>query len=117
MAAFHLEAFAAKRPRELSGGQAQRVAVARAAVGAEGKLLLLDEPFSGLDAAVREELIADLRAWLGETPVISVTHDVGEAFLLGAEVVKIADGRVVAQGPVGVVLAEERDRLAGVLGA
>jgi molybdate transport system ATP-binding protein len=44
-------------------------------------------------------------------PVLSVTHDVAEAFQLGAEVIKIADGKVVEQGPVEVVLAEERRRL------
>jgi molybdate transport system ATP-binding protein len=116
MEAFHLTELSGKRPRELSGGQAQRVAVARAAVGASGRRLLLDEPFAGLDAKVRDELIVNLRSWLGETPVVSVTHDVGEAFLLGAEVVRIAEGRVVAQGPVAEVLAEERKRLLGVLG-
>ncbi len=104
-----------KRPGELSGGQSQMVSVIRAAAGARGRILLLDEPFAGLDAKVRDELIVNLRSWLGDTPVVSVTHDVGEAFLLGAEVVRIAEGRVVAQGPVGEVLAEERKRLLGVL--
>jgi len=113
---FHLIGLRDKRVNELSGGEAQRVAVARAAIGAAGRLLLLDEPFSGLDVLVRDRLIEDLQAWLGDTPVVSVTHDVGEAFLLGAEVVRIADGRVVAQGPVGEVLAEERARLVGILG-
>jgi molybdate transport system ATP-binding protein len=104
-----------KRPGELSGGQSQMVSVIRAAAGARGRILLLDEPFAGLDAKVRDELIVNLRSWLGETPVVSVTHDVGEAFLLGAEVVRIAEGRLVAQGPVAEVLAEERKRLLGVL--
>ena len=103
-------------PDELSGGQRQMISVIRAAAGARGRILLLDEPFAGLDAKVRDELIVNLRSWLGDTPVVSVTHDVGEAFLLGAEVVKIAEGRVVAQGPVGEVLAEERKRLVGILG-
>jgi len=113
---FHLTALARKRPRELSGGEAQRVAVARAAAGAQGKVLLLDEPFAGLDGGVRDGLILDLKEWLGNTPVISVTHDVGEAFLLKAEVVRVADGEVVAQGAVGDVLGEERRWLVGVLG-
>jgi molybdate transport system ATP-binding protein len=104
-----------KKPPRLSGGQQQRIAVIRAAAGARGKLLLLDEPFTGLDASIREELILQLRSWLGDTPVISVTHDVGEAFLLGAEIVKIADGHIVAQGPVAETLAEERAALQSIL--
>ena len=79
---FDLRELSENLPEQLSGGQRQRVAVARAAAGAGGKVLLLDEPFTGLDAQVRDELIAQLRSWLGKTPVISVTHDVGEAFLL-----------------------------------
>jgi molybdate transport system ATP-binding protein len=85
-----------------------------ATFGGPGKALLqLDEPFAGLDTVVRDQLLVELRAWVTrrEIPVLSVTHDVGEAFQLGAEVIKIADGRVVAQGPVGEVLAEERRRL------
>lgn len=113
---FGLRSLESAYPAELSGGQRQKVSVARAAIGARGCLLLLDEPFSGLDAAVRDDLRAGLRIWRGETPVISVTHDVGEAFLLGAEVVRIREGRVVAQGPVPEVLALERKRLLGVLG-
>ncbi len=114
IAHFELEGLAEKRPGELSGGERQRVGVVRAAVG-EAELLLLDEPFTGLDAGRREELIGRLREWIGGTPVVSVTHDVGEAFLLGAEVVRIGEGRVVAQGAVEVVLGEERERLRTVL--
>ena len=93
------------------------MAVARAAASAVtlagGGLLLLDEPFAGLDLLLRDELLEDLRiGWLAmKVPVLSVTHDVGEAFQLGAEVIKFSDGRVLRQGPVGVVLAEERERL------
>lgn len=113
---FKLREIADLLAEELSGGQRQMVSVVRAAAGARGGILLLDEPFSGLDATVRDALIANLRSWLGDTPVVSVTHDVGEAFLLEAEVVRIAEGRVVAQGPVAEVLVEERRRLLGVLG-
>ena len=100
----------------LSGGERQRLAVIRAAIGARRRLLLLDEPFTGMDAVARAKLIESLREWTGARPVISVTHDVGEAFLLGAEVVRIAEGRVVAQGPAGEVLATERERLQEWLG-
>jgi molybdate transport system ATP-binding protein len=122
---FRLSAVTERKPRDLSGGERQRVSVARAVASAvaadctQRALLLLDEPFSGLDNAMRDELLAKLREWLKrwKTPVLSVTHDVGEAFQLGAEVIKIAAGRVVQQGPVGEVLAEERARLLDQLNA
>jgi molybdate transport system ATP-binding protein len=114
---FGLRDLSNKYPAQLSGGERQWVSVVRAAIGARGKILLLDEPFSGLDARVRLQLIDGLRLWLGDTPILSVTHDVGEAFLLGAEIVRIAEGSVVAQGPVEMVLAEERLRRLGQLGA
>jgi molybdate transport system ATP-binding protein len=120
---FQLHALAAKFPSMLSGGERQRVAIARAATAAvslgQGSILLLDEPFTGQDVRLRDELIEELRDWLAfmERPVLSVTHDVGEAFQLGTEVIKIADGRVVQQGPVAEVLAEERERLLDQLNA
>jgi molybdate transport system ATP-binding protein len=107
----------------LSGGERQRVAIARAATAAvslgQGSILLLDEPFTGQDVRLRDELIEELRGWLAfmERPVLSVTHDVGETFQLGTEVIKIADGRVVQQGPVAEVLAEDRERLLDQLNA
>ena len=116
---FRIEPLRDKRPAELSGGEAQRVHLARAAAAAvQGGILLLDEPFTGLDPALRSELILDLRAWAlrRELAVLSVTHDVGEAFELGAEVVTLANGRVSAQGPVEIVLAEQRARLLAALG-
>jgi molybdate transport system ATP-binding protein len=112
---FGLGDLANKLPAELSGGERQRVSVIRSAVGARGRLLLLDEPFAGLDAGIRDALIEGLRTWLLGSPVVSVTHDVGEAFLLGAEIVRIDNGRVAAQGPVEEVLAEERLRLRAAL--
>lgn len=114
---FHLERLAETMPWKLSGGERQRTAVARAAASATtlggSGLLLLDEPFAGLDLRLRDDLLQDLRSWLAatHTPVLSVTHDVGEAFQLGAEVIKFADGHVLQQGPVEAVLAEERERL------
>jgi len=117
IARFQLPGMADKFPWMLSGGERQRVAIARAATAAvslsEGSILLLDEPFTGQDVQLRDELIEELRGWLAHTerPVLSVTHDVGETFQLGTEVIKIADGRVVRQGPVAEVLALERERL------
>jgi molybdate transport system ATP-binding protein len=125
MTSFRLQGLADRMPADLSGGERQRALVARAVVAAitfdgPGRpLLLLDEPFSGLDIAMRDELLAELQEWMKKwkIPVLSVTHSVGEAFQLAAEVVKIADGRVVRQGPVADVLIEERRRLMRQLGA
>lgn len=117
IAQFRLGSLAPMLPAKLSGGERQRVAIARAAASAislaDGAILLLDEPFTGMDAKLRDQLIDDLRQSLAvfRIPVLSVTHDVAEAFQLDAEVIKLAEGRVVEQGPVASVLAAERARL------
>jgi molybdate transport system ATP-binding protein len=121
MELLRLTALAERGTAGLSGGERQRVSVARA-VGAaavcDGAMLLLDEPFAGLDGLLRDELAVALRDWLQkrQVPVLSVSHDVGECFLLGAEVIRISDGRVTEQGAVGAVLAGERERLLMRLG-
>jgi osmoprotectant transport system ATP-binding protein len=89
--------FAGRYPHELSGGQRQRVGLARA-LAAEPKVLLMDEPFGALDPITRAEVrseFARLQARLGTT-VILVTHDMGEAFSLGARVAVLDTGRMVA---------------------
>jgi ABC-type Fe3+/spermidine/putrescine transport system ATPase subunit/ABC-type sulfate transport system permease component len=86
-------------PEELSGGQQRRVAIARA-LAVEPRLLLLDEPFSGLDAPVRDRLRRDLRRLqrdVGLSTVI-VTHDPEEAALLADEIVVLGEGRVLQAG-------------------
>ncbi len=112
---FKLQELAGRHPDQLSGGQRQRIGVIRAAAGLRSGHLLLDEPFTGLDTAIRDQLICDLRTWRGSQPIVSVTHNVGEAFLLGAEVVRIDNGRVLSQGPVGDILAAERNALLNLL--
>lgn len=111
-ALFEIDSLLTRRPRELSGGEAQRVNLARA-IACGGRLLLLDEPFTGLDLRLKEKLIAGLLAWQNENGmrILSVTHDVAEAFQLNAHVIKLCNGRVVQQGPVAAVLADERSRL------
>ncbi len=99
-----------KRPHELSGGMRQRVALARAlasAVDGDGNsLLLMDEPFSALDAITRDVLQSELlRIWRATgTAVLFVTHDVREAVRLGQRVVLLSSrpGRVVQEWHVGV---------------
>jgi molybdate transport system ATP-binding protein len=113
---FRIAALARKSPAALSGGEQQRASVARAvasAVTTPHALLLLDEPFSGLDLPLRDTLVQALKTWLAhhETPVLSVTHDVSEAFLLNAEVIRLHEGEVVEQGPAKQVLAPERQRI------
>src|SRR5689334_16522463 len=82
-------------PLTLSGGQAQRVSLARALV-AEPDLLLLDEPFSALDALTRIEMHRlVLQLWARHEPaVLLVTHDVDEALMLADRVLVLEDGRV-----------------------
>ncbi|WP_319497938.1 ATP-binding cassette domain-containing protein [uncultured Cohaesibacter sp.] len=82
-------------PGQLSGGQRQRVALTRA-LAIEPRLLLLDEPFSALDARVRKDLRASLRSLQRQVGVgaILVTHDQEEAFELADRIAVMADGRI-----------------------
>jgi molybdate transport system ATP-binding protein len=107
-----------RSPRDLSGGQAQRVALARALAPAP-ELLLLDEPFSALDGAASDLLLDRLRSWIhaNGVQVLLATHDVSDALMTGAEVLLLREGRQVAFGPAPEILAGERQRLLGRLGA
>ena len=109
---FHAAEDAGKYPRMLSGGEQQRVALARA-IASSPRLLLLDEAFSGLQTHLRTELMDEVKQWQRDSglPVISVTHDLAEALGSGDEVIRIADGRIIAQGSPEIVLADERAAL------
>ncbi|BDM63486.1 ABC transporter [Shewanella sp. NFH-SH190041] len=99
LALVKLTGLADRYPHELSGGQQQRVAIARA-LAYQPKLLLLDEPFSNIDAQVRTELIQELREILirrGITAVF-VTHSKDEAFVFADKLALFKDGRIVQQG-------------------
>jgi len=102
-----------KMPAQLSGGERQRVALARAIAATPANLLMLDEPFTGLEGELRDQLIADLRVWLDRRgiPVLLVTHDIGEVFAAQAHMLRMESGRIAASGPAADVLAAERNRL------
>ncbi len=91
--------YADKKPHQLSGGEAQRIGVARA-LAADPPVLLMDEPFGALDPINRERLqreFAELHRTLGKT-VVFVTHDIEEAVLLGDRIVLMREGRIVQTG-------------------
>jgi molybdopterin-binding protein len=100
-----------RRPARLSGGQAQRVAVARA-LAAGPELLLLDEPMAALDVAVAPALRHLLRTVLTGRSAVVVTHDALDALLLADRVVVVEDGRVVEQGATADVLRRPRSAFA-----
>ena len=91
-----LQAHAQHYPRQLSGGQQSRVALARALI-LDPALLLLDEPFAALDAITRGELQDDLLKMcsLGRTTVLFVTHDIAEAVYLGDRIAVMSGGQIV----------------------
>jgi iron(III) transport system ATP-binding protein len=105
-----LPGYGDRMPHQLSGGQQQRVAVARA-LAPRPPLVLLDEPFSALDAGLRAELRRDVRQALhadGATAVL-VTHDQGEALSMADMVAVMHDGRIVQHGPPTAVYREPAD--------
>ena len=106
-----LESFAQRWPKELSGGQAQRVAIARALVTTP-EVLLLDEPFSALDAFTRADLQDHLLdIWSEERPtLVVVTHDIDEALILADRIIVMrpSPGRILDE--VMISLPRRRDR-------
>ena len=95
-----LEDFAARLPRQLSGGQQQRVALARA-LAIHPRVLLLDEPLSNLDAALRQDMAREIRLLQQGRGIttIMVTHDQTEAMALADRLVLMHDGKVRQIGP------------------
>lgn len=98
--------FAARYPHELSGGQHQRVGVARA-LAAEPNVLLMDEPFGALDPVIRAKAqtdLLDIQKRFGTT-IILVTHDMEEAILLGDKIAVMDAGRLIQFGTPAEILA------------
>ncbi|WP_298752637.1 ABC transporter ATP-binding protein [uncultured Serinicoccus sp.] len=94
-----LEGYADRRPATLSGGEQQRVALARS-LAADPALLLLDEPLSSLDRSLRDRLAGDLREILTTTgtTALLVTHDHDEAFTVADRMAVMLDGRIAQEG-------------------
>ena len=109
-------AYAARRPQALSGGEQQRVGVARALAGPTA-LMLMDEPFGALDPVTRDALATGYRALhdrLGLTTIM-VTHDMAEALLVADRVLVMAAGRIVADASPHALLAGAAGREADAL--
>jgi osmoprotectant transport system ATP-binding protein len=100
--------YAARLPHELSGGERQRVGVARA-LAAQPDIVLMDEPFGALDPLTRDGLGRDYRRMHDELGLTSVmiTHDVLEALLLADRILVLQQGRLVADGTPGEVVAHQ----------
>ena len=108
-----LEGYGSRYPHQLSGGQQQRVALARALAPAP-EVILMDEPFSSLDAGLRTQLRADTRAILKErrATAVCVTHDQEEAMQLGDAVAVMQAGRIVQAGSPEAAFHQPDNRFA-----
>ena len=99
--------YADRKPHELSGGEQQRIGIVRAIIG-EPKILLMDEPFSALDAISRKQLQSltkDLHKEFGMTTIF-VTHDTDEALKLGDRIAVLQDGEIVQVADSETILAQ-----------
>ncbi len=115
---FRVGKLRARRPAEISGGEEQRVALARSLVTLP-RVLLLDEPLTGLDAELKASIIDDLRAWNAahKIPILYVTHSREEVDSVGERVIALEQGKIVSEGtPREVLDAPRRRRLAQAAG-
>ena len=118
MKAFRVDKLRARKPAEISGGERQRIALARSLV-TQPRVLLLDEPLSGLDAELKSSIVDDLRAWNAERriAILYVTHTREEVDALGERVIAMDHGRVIGAGtPFEVLEVPRQKRLAQAAG-
>jgi molybdate transport system ATP-binding protein len=116
--AFRVSGLGTRKVGEVSGGERQRVALARTLV-TDPTVLLLDEPLTALDAATKAKIISDLGSWNAahQIPILYVTHSREEVFALGERVIAIVAGRIVAQGtPHEVLDAPRQETVAQLAG-
>ena len=113
---FRIAHMRGRKPGEISGGERQRAALARALV-TDPRLLLLDEPLAGLDAPTKSKIVDDLRAWNSahRIPILYVTHDREEVFALGEHVLALENGQIIAQGTPHEVMTAPRQELVAQL--
>jgi len=115
---FRIDHLDQQRPAKISGGERQRVALARSLV-TDPCVLLLDEPLAALDVATKSKIIDDLRRWnqVHRIPILYVTHSREEVMALGERVLVIEQGRIVAQGtPHQVLRAPLQETVAQLAG-
>jgi molybdate transport system ATP-binding protein len=118
MDAFRIEKLAAQKPETLSGGERQRVALARS-LATSPRVLLLDEPLTALDAALKQSITEDLRAWnsVQKIPILYVTHSRAEVDALGEHVIAMDHGKITATGtPLEVLESPRRSTTAQAAG-
>ena len=115
---FRVEKLRSRKPREISGGEQQRIALARSLVTLP-RVLLLDEPLTGLDSELKASIIDDLRAWNAaqKIPILYVTHSREEVDALGERVIALVHGKIISEGtPREVLDAPRRKKLAQAAG-
>ena len=118
MESFRIADLRNRRPREISGGERQRVALARTLVTDPG-VLLLDEPLAALDAPTKSQIVEDLRAWNEShgVPILYVTHSRDEVFALGERVILLEKGKILGDGvPHQAMTAAHLETVASLAG-
>lgn len=104
------EKYRKRKPSELSGGEAQRVGIARA-LAADPKIILMDEPFSALDPITRASLQEDVKKLQKQIhkTIVFVTHDIEEAFLLGDKICIIQNGELIQSGTKQEIISNPKN--------